>query len=117
MSTPHVTVIAPPELAAGYRLAGVRTEQAATAAAAGEVLDRLTAGADRPGVVAVYPPYLRQLGTRRQRRIDQADGILVIALPEGQVPAGPEHGGESLRALLARAVGYEFTFDPMGGAR
>ena len=29
----------------------------------------------------------------------------------------PARAGETLRDLLARAVGYEFTFDPAGGAR
>lgn len=117
MSTPHVAVIVPAELADGYRLAGVRTEQAATAAAAGEVLNRLISGAGQPGVVAVYPPYLRELGGRWQRRISQLDSVLVVALPEGQAHGAPAPAGETLRDLLVRAVGYEFTFDPTGGNR
>jgi vacuolar-type H+-ATPase subunit F/Vma7 len=115
MSSAHVTVIAPPELADGYRLAGARTEQAGTAADAGEVLSRLMAA--QPGVVAVYAPYLRELGAGWQRRIAQADDVLVIALPEGMASGGPAPAGENLRDLLARAVGYEFTFDPAGDAR
>lgn len=116
-SRPHVTVIVPPELADGYRLAGVHTEQAGTAAEAGEALNRLTAGTGQAGVVAVHPPYLRELGGRWQRRIAQPDSILVVALPEGAVPGEPARTGESLRDLLARAIGYEFTFDPTGSAR
>jgi len=117
MSTPHITVIVPPELADGYRLAGVHTEPAGTAAEAGDVLDRLTADTDRPGVVAVHPAYLRELGPRWQRPTARADGTMVIALPEGQAPGERAHGGESLRDLLARAVGYELTFDPTGSTR
>ena len=117
MSTPHITVIVPPELADGYRLAGVHTELAGTAADAGDVLDRLTADTGRPGVVAVHPAYLQELGPRWQWRTAQADGTMVIALPEGQAPGARAHGGESLRDLLARAVGYELTFDPAGSTR
>jgi vacuolar-type H+-ATPase subunit F/Vma7 len=117
MSTPHVTVIVPAELADGYRLAGVHTEQAETVTAAGEALEQLIGGTGQPGVVAVYPPYLRELGGRWQRRISQLDSTLVLPLPEGQAHGAPEPAGESLRDLLARAVGYEFTFDPMGGSR
>jgi vacuolar-type H+-ATPase subunit F/Vma7 len=98
-------------------LVGVHTERAGTAAAAGEVLNRLTARDCAPGVIAVHSPYLRELGGRWQRRIAQADTVLVIALPEGRTPGGPAQACESLRDLLARAVGYEFTFDPMGSAR
>lgn len=117
MSTPHVTVIVPPELADGYRLAGVHTEQTATAAAAGEALNRLIAGDGQDGVVAVHPEFLRELGADWQRRIAQADNILVVPLPEGTMAGEPARAGENLRDLLARAVGYEFTFDPAGGAR
>jgi vacuolar-type H+-ATPase subunit F/Vma7 len=111
---PQVTVIVPPELAAGYRLAGVHTETAASAAAAGQVLDRLLAGGDHPGVIAMHAPFLQGLGERWQAR---PGGFLVTALPGGEAGAdGPAPAGESLRELLARAVGYEFTFDPEGSA-
>lgn len=117
MSTPHVAVIVPAELADGYRLAGVRVERAATAAAAGDVLNQLIGGTGQPSVIAVYPPYLHELGGGWQRRISQLDSILVVALPEGQAHGAPAQTGESLRDLLARAVGYELTFDPTGGSQ
>lgn len=110
---PQVTVIVPPELAAGYRLAGVHTETAASAAAAGQVLDRILTGSDHPGVIAMHAPYLRDLDERWQHRLAQPSGFLVTALPGGEARDGePSRAGESLRDLLARAVGYEFTFDP-----
>ena len=114
---PQVTVIVPPELAAGYRLAGVRTETAASATAAGQVLDRILTGTDHPGVIAMHAPFLRDLGERWQRRLAQPGGFLVAALPGGDAgDGGPAPAGASLRELLARAVGYEFTFDPEGSA-
>jgi vacuolar-type H+-ATPase subunit F/Vma7 len=117
MARTPVTVIVPAGLADGYRLAGVHVEQAETAAAAGAVLDRLLAGEARPSVIAVHAPLLHDLGGRRQRRIAGLEGALVVALPQGAADGEPAGGGESLRDLLARAVGYEFTFDPDGSAR
>jgi vacuolar-type H+-ATPase subunit F/Vma7 len=117
MARTPATVIAPSGLADGYRLTGVHTEQADTAAAAGTVLDRVLAGPDRPSVIAVHPPYLRELGSRRQRQLAELDSVLVVALPEGAGRGEPAYGGESLRDVLARAVGYEFTFDPDGSTR
>jgi vacuolar-type H+-ATPase subunit F/Vma7 len=116
MGRPPVTVIVPAGLADGYRMAGVRTEQADTAPAAGAALDRLLAAHDRPSVIAVHHPYLRELSSRRQRQLAELDSVLVVALPEG-APGAPGRGSESLRVLLARAVGYEFTFDPGEGTR
>jgi vacuolar-type H+-ATPase subunit F/Vma7 len=112
MGRSSVTVIVPAELADGYRLAGVRTEQADTPTAAGAAVDRLIAGHDRPSVIAVHHLYLRELGSRRQRRLAELDSVLVVELPEGTADGAPGGGRESLRDLLARAVGYEFTFDP-----
>ena len=116
MSSPHLIVIVPPELADGYRLGGVHTEPAGSAAAAAGVLTRLTAGSAQPGVIAVHAPYLRELGGRWQQRLAQPDRVLVVALPEGGPGGDPDRTGESLHELLARAVGYELTFDPMGSA-
>jgi vacuolar-type H+-ATPase subunit F/Vma7 len=115
MGRTPITVIVPAGLADGYRLAGVRTEQADTVTAAGAALDRLIAGHDRPSVIAVHHQYLRELGSRRQRRLAELDSVLVVELPEGVADGAPGSGGESLRDLLARAVGYEFTFDPGEG--
>jgi hypothetical protein len=55
MATPQVIVIVPPELADGYRLAGVHAEVADSATAAGRLLNQALGGAERPGVVAMYP--------------------------------------------------------------
>jgi vacuolar-type H+-ATPase subunit F/Vma7 len=114
MGRTPVTVIVPARLADGYRLAGVRTEQANSAASAATVLDRLLAGHDRPSLIAMHHEYWRELGGRRQQRLAGLDTVLVVALPEGTQGGAPGGASESLRDLLARAVGYEFTFDPGG---
>lgn len=112
MGRTPVTVIVPARLADGYRLAGVRTEQADTATAAGAALDRLLARHDRPSVIAVHHAYLRELGIRRQQQLAELDSVLVVELPEGVPHGASGRGSENLRDLLARAIGYEFTFDP-----
>jgi vacuolar-type H+-ATPase subunit F/Vma7 len=112
MARTPVTVIAPAGLADGYRLAGVRAEQAETAAEAGAVLDRLLGEDARPSVIAVHPRLAPDLGSRRQRRIAGLEDVLMVTLPQGAVSGEPASGAESLRDLLARAVGYEFTFEP-----
>lgn len=117
MERTPIAVIVPAGLADGYRLAGARTEQADTAAAARAALDRLITGHDRPSVIAVHRQYLRELGSHRQRRLAELDSVLVVELPEGAADGAADGEGESLRDLLARAVGYEFTFDPEEGAR
>lgn len=114
MSTPQLTVIVPPELADGYRLGGVHTEAADTAAAAAKVLNQLIYATGPPGVVAVHAPYLHELGGRWQHELSEPDRVLVVALPEGSADHDRGDTGESLHDLLARAVGYELTFDPTG---
>jgi hypothetical protein len=65
----------------------------------------------------MHAPFLQGLGEHRQRRLARPGGFLVTALPGGEAgTGGPAPAGESLRELLARAVGYEFTFDPEGSA-
>jgi vacuolar-type H+-ATPase subunit F/Vma7 len=112
MGRSPVTVIVPAGLADGYRLAGVRTEQAEDSAAAGAALDRLLTGPDRPSVIAVHHVFPRGLGRRQQQRLAELGSVLVVELPAGAADGAPGGGRQSLRDLLARAVGYEFTFDP-----
>ena len=115
MAARQVTVIVPPELADGYRLAGVQVTVADSATAAARVLDHMLGPHERPAIVAVHALYLGGLGEDWRRRLARLDDVLVIALPEGRERGSKRaQDGESLRDLLARAVGYEFTFDPEG---
>jgi vacuolar-type H+-ATPase subunit F/Vma7 len=118
MATARVSVIVPPDLADGYRLAGIEVREANTAADTARLLEEILAEAEPPTVIAVHPAHLDALEEHRRRRLDQLDNVLIVPLPDPQA-AGPPAlpGRDSLRDLLAHAVGYEFTFKTQGGNR
>ena len=118
MHDAQVTVIVPPDLADGYRLAGVAVHTADDAADTARLLEEILAGGDPPAVVAVHPGHLHALGPRWQRRIAELDTVLVVALADPPTHgAEPPGGRDNLRDLLAHAVGYEMTFTPEGDSR
>jgi vacuolar-type H+-ATPase subunit F/Vma7 len=106
-----LTVVCPPEIAAGFQLAGVATVAAETTA---EIAPLLTDLADREAseVVAVYEPFLRELDRGLRRRLDETTTPLVIALPSGRPSDAGDDRRTRLLELLRRAVGYELTFHP-----
>jgi vacuolar-type H+-ATPase subunit F/Vma7 len=107
----RLLVLAPPEQAPGYRLAGVAVEVADDAHTAIERLERLLADGSEAGVIGVPARYLQTAGTELRRRVEAAAIPLVVELPDGRAgDAGTRQA--RLRALLARAVGYDITFEP-----
>ena len=107
----RLLVLAEPEQAPGYRLAGVAVEVAGDAQAAIDRLEQLLAAGIEGGVIAVPRRYLRAAGPELRQRLEAAAVPLVIELPDGD---GGDAGTRQarLRTLLARAVGYEITFEP-----
>ncbi len=109
----HLVIVSPPELAAGFRLAGVAVRVAADPIEAGAVLEQIVADGER-GVVAVYEPYLAALDDEARRRLDSSVSPVVVGLPTG-LGAGEEGGRRALLvARLQRAVGYRITFGGEG---
>lgn len=109
MTQAHLTVVSPPELESGFRLAGVGVRVAGDAAEAARVVDELVASGER-GVIAVYEPYLAGFDPVRRASWDASLAPVVIALPAG-LAAEPMAGRRSrLASLLQRAVGYHITF-------
>jgi vacuolar-type H+-ATPase subunit F/Vma7 len=104
-----LSVICPEELAAGFRLAGVRASSPESRDALARLLGEL---ADREAelVLAVHAPYLDDLPAGLRHRLDEVARPLVIALPSGE-PAEAEDRRARLLRLLQRAVGVQFTFD------
>ena len=107
----RLLVLATPEQAPGYRLAGVAVESVVDAQSALGRLEQVLAEGTEGGVIAVPGRYLRAARGELRARIDAAAVPLVIELPdERSGDAGTRQA--RLRALLARAVGYEMTFEP-----
>ena len=104
----RLLVITTPELAAGYRLAGAATLEAASVAQAASRLEELLEHED--GVIALHGPYFRALPPLLRRRLDALRAPLVVALPAGAAPEEAEDRRERLLQMLRQAVGYELTF-------
>ncbi len=107
--TSEFVVVCPPEVAPGFRLAGVRVRPAndpdQTVAAVQD------ASADRAGVVAVHG----ELWPGVPRTITEvwlrSTAPLILVLPEDTDEVTVERQ-RALRELLAHAVGYEIAFNP-----
>ncbi|OFW71332.1 MAG: hypothetical protein A2Y55_05520 [Actinobacteria bacterium RBG_16_68_12] len=107
----RLLVVTTTELAPGYRLAGVATIAAASAAEAEErVRELIDAGEE--GIVAVHEPFLDALDPAWRRRLEDATSPLVVALPSGEAEEGESARRERLLRMLWQAVGYQITFEP-----
>jgi vacuolar-type H+-ATPase subunit F/Vma7 len=104
----RLLVLTIPELAAGYRLAGVATLEVASPAEAAARLEQLLEHED--GVIAVHAPYFHALPRPLRRRLDALRVPLVVALPAGTTADEARDKRERLLQMLRQAVGYEITF-------
>lgn len=110
----RLIVITTPDLAPGFRLAGVTTLPAESPEAVAGLLTRLVDVERESGVIGVHEPFLAALDQRLRRRLDDLVEPIVVAIPAGdQDRIGWRRG--RLADMLERAVGQEMTFRP--GAR
>lgn len=107
--TGHLLVVVPPELAAGFRLAGTDTLVAAAPEEAAALLDRVLAEGER-GIVAVYGPFFARLPADRRARLETSTSPVVMALPAGLGPETSAGRRARLAARLQRAIGFHVTF-------
>lgn len=108
MST-RVVVVAPPELEAGFRLAGATVLAVATAADAEQaIIDSVEGG--ELGVIAVYEPFLDEFERGHVDRLLESVSPVVVALPAGIGSEAAAGRRARLAGLLQRAVGYHITF-------
>lgn len=111
----RLLVLTTPELAAGYRLAGVATAAVETVEDAAEMLrDLLRSGAER-GIVAVHEPHLEALDPDLRRLVDASEDPLVVSLPAGEVETGTSERRARLLRMLSQAVGFRMSFRPGEG--
>ena len=106
----RLLVLTTPELAAGYRLAGVAALEVASSARGGGAARRSSLEHE-DGVIAVHAPFFHALdrtvaaATRRAARSRSW-----CALPAGVTTEQAEDRRERLLQMLRQAVGYEITF-------
>lgn len=110
----RLTVIVPPELASGFRIAGAEVESSTDAPAIQASLDTLLHEGE-PGIVGVYAPYYAALPAAMLARCERAIQPVVIPLPTGQGAGGGTTHRARIAALLERAVGYHITFADEAG--
>ena len=110
-----LTVVVPPELASGFRLAGVVVQEAADAAAAEAIVDALIGGGER-GIAGVYAPFHAELDAATQERYERSTEPIVMPLPAGLERADAGTHRARIAAMLERAIGYHISFPQEAGA-
>ena len=107
-------VITTPDLAPGFRLAGVETFAVESPDKAERVLRELLEG-DEASLIAVRQDLLRSIDPRLRRQVETSYRPLVMLIPGG-TPASPGEGRQRYIAeLIRRAVGFHITFGPEEG--
>jgi vacuolar-type H+-ATPase subunit F/Vma7 len=110
----RLTVIVPPELASGFRLAGAGVDEASDVDDATAALEAmLDEAAD--GIVGVYAPFHAALPAELAERCDRITAPVVIPLPAGLGAGDPASHRARIAALLERAVGYHIAFSDEDG--
>ncbi len=102
-------VITTPDLAPGFRLAGVETFAVDSVAQAEQLLQKLMTGREA-SLIVVRRGLLQAMSRRLQRQIETSYRPVVIDIP-GSMPT--HVGGERRRQiseLIRRAIGFQITF-------
>lgn len=113
MTVGAAIVVVPPELEAGFRLAGVATVTARTTEEAVASVERLAAER-MEGVVAVYEPYLVDCPPAVSARFERSLTPVIVGLPAGLREPSGDIRRARIADMLTRAVGYQVTFGTKG---
>jgi vacuolar-type H+-ATPase subunit F/Vma7 len=109
-TTARVQIVAPGEIAVGFRLAGAAVHVPDDAVGAAATVRALVDGGER-GVIAVYEPWFDALEPAERERLEASVAPVVVPVPSGLVAAGGAARRARLAGLLQRAVGYHITFE------
>jgi vacuolar-type H+-ATPase subunit F/Vma7 len=104
----RLLVLTTPELATGYRLAGVAVLEVSSSADAATRLEQLLDHHD--GVIAVHAPYFHAFGRSLRRRLEALRAPLVVPQPAGPTDDEARDHRQRLGKFLRQAAGYEITF-------
>ncbi len=108
-----VVVIAPPDLADGFRLAGTRVWPAPDSAVANELVLKTLDDADA-GIVALADVFFDTLDSRTRRLVERRYRPVLVSLPT-QVTLSPEQQRRTyLVELIRRAVGFKVVLGERG---
>ncbi len=105
----RLTMVAPPELAVGFRLAGTDVVAVYDPEDTEAALERLRADPE-VGVIGVYAPFLERLEPAIRSEYEDSVAPVVVAVPVGAVGTEARDHRARLAALLQRAIGYRISF-------
>ncbi len=109
-ATARLSIVAPPELAAGFQIGGATVHAVDSATQAADRVESLIAEGER-GVIGVYEPWLDEFDRARRERLQMSVAPVVIAVPSGLLTEEGSARRARLAGLLQRAVGYHITFE------
>lgn len=98
----RLMVLTDPDTAAGFRMAGVETREAADGEEARRILPELLLE-DDAGIIAINEDFVQGLDDRLMDRIEQSSRPIVIPIPGRSRQGG---GIAYIERLLRRAIGY-----------
>ncbi|MDO8633732.1 MAG: V-type ATP synthase subunit F [archaeon] len=99
----NIVVIGDAETCTGFRLAGVREAYPLEGREAEKKLSEII-GEQKAGIVIINERLVQELDFRLGKSIERIAKPVVIAVPDKR---GPSSEAESLKALIARALGFE----------
>lgn len=105
----RLTMVAPSELAIGFRLAGTDVVTVDDPADTEAVMARLARDPE-VGVIGIYAPLFDGLEPAIQHAYEDLVAPVVIAVPLGAAGSEEMDHRARLASLLQRAIGYRFSF-------
>jgi V/A-type H+-transporting ATPase subunit F len=105
----RLTMVAPPDLATGFRLAGTDVVTVGSAEEAAAVLERLTVDPE-VAVIGVHAPLLDDIEPALRLRLEDLVAPVVVAVPGGGAGIAAGEHRARLASLLQRAIGFRISF-------
>ena len=109
MVTARLTMVARPELAIGFRLAGTDVVAVTTPEETEAVLERLASDPE-VGVIGVSADLLEGIDPVTRERLEDMVAPVVVAVPSGATGLGESEHRARLASLLQRAIGFRISF-------
>lgn len=105
----RLTMVAPPELAVGFRLAGTDVVAVDDAVETAVALERLRHDPE-VGVIGVFAPFFEALEPALRLACEDSVAPVVVAVPLGEAGSGSTDYRARMASLLQRAIGYRISF-------